>query len=273
MDKSTAAAALTITAEKPAVTATTNPRMTNRSNPGMATGASAGASSGVRILQLSEWKEAAASLAEAFADDHTCTYFLNTADTAHWTEQKKWALHVKMMEYIVYAHLLKGLVVSAGPNYDCVGLWMPPGENMDDYLTIFRSGMWRLNYQLSWEGQKRFFSEFLPLLHDTKAQVLGERDNNSWYLVYIGTRPSGRGKGYARKVIEYVTGMADAAGRACYLESSNEVNRIIYGKLGFERRKIVYLQRAVEHVELDIMVREPVMKKGVVVGSRGGVKA
>ena len=50
---------------------------------------------------------------------------------------------------------------------------------MDDYLTIFRSGMWRLNYQLSWEGQKRFFSEFLPLLHDTKAQVLGERDNNS----------------------------------------------------------------------------------------------
>jgi len=99
------------------------------------------------------------------------------------------------------------------------------------------------------------------------------RPLKGWYLVYIGTRPSGRGKGYARKVIEYVTGIADAAGRACYLESSNEVNRIIYGKLGFERRKIVYLQRAVEHVELDIMVREPVMKKGVVVGSRGGVKA
>ncbi|KAK0282048.1 hypothetical protein LTR35_007145 [Friedmanniomyces endolithicus] len=270
MDKSTAAAAFTITAEKPAVTATANSKISNQpNNSGMAPGASAGASSGgVRILQLSEWKEAAASLAEAFADDHTCTYFLNTADTAHWTEQKKWALHVKMMEYIVYAHLLKGLVVSAGPNYDCVGLWMPPGENMDDYLTIFRSGMWRLNYQLSWEGQKRFFSEFLPLLHDTKAQVLAERD----YTIYIGTRPSGRGKGHARKVIEYVTGIADAAGRACYLESSNEVNRIIYGKLGFERRKIVYLQRAEQHVELDIMVREPVLRKGGV-GARGGVKA
>ena len=73
-------------------------------------------------------------------------------------------------------------------------------------------------------------------------------------------------------MIEYVTGIADAAGRACYWESSNEVNRVIYGKLGFERRKIVYLQRAEEHVELDIMVREPVLRKGGV-GGRGGVKA
>jgi len=134
---------------------------------------------------------------------------------------------------------------------------MPPGENMDDYLTIFRSGMWRLNYQLSKEGKKRFFEEFLPLLHDTKAQVMGERDDDHWYLVYLGTRPSGRGKGYARKVVDRVTRMADREGRACYLESSNEVNRVIYGKMGFELRKNVYLQRDAEHVELDIMVREP----------------
>lgn len=129
---------------------------------------------------------------------------------------------------------------------------------MDDMLTIFRSGMWRLNFQLSREGKRRFFDEFLPLLHDTKAQVLAERDDNSWYLVYIGTRPSGRGKGYARKVIEHVTRMADREGLPCYLESSHEVNRIIYGKMGFALRKQIFLQRDVEHVELDIMVREPV---------------
>ena len=138
---------------------------------------------------------------------------------------------------------------------------MPPGNNIDDYLTIFRSGMWRLNYQLSKEGKHRFFNEFFPLLHDTKAQVLGNRDDHSWYLVYIGTRPSGRGKGYARKVIEYVTKLGDAEGRACYLESSNAVNRKIYGKLGFELKKNIYLQRAEEQIELDIMVREPVQVK------------
>ncbi|KAI5362880.1 Putative GNAT domain, acyl-CoA N-acyltransferase [Septoria linicola] len=213
----------------------------------------------VRVLTLADYKEAALSLAEAFRDDHSSKYFTHTPDRAHWTEEQRWELHLKVMEYITYAHLLKGLVVSAGPNYGCVGLWMPPGENMDDYATILRSGMWRLQYQLSKEGRKRFFNEFLPLLGDTKAQIMGDRDLDSWYLVYIGTRPSGRGKGYARKVIDYVTDIADEEGRACYLESSNAVNLKIYGKMGFKLRKQVYLQREMEQIQLDIMVREPKM--------------
>jgi hypothetical protein len=45
---------------------------------------------------------------------------------------------------------------------------MPPGQNMDDIVTIFRSGMWRLYYKLSNEGRKRFFNEFFPLLSSTK---------------------------------------------------------------------------------------------------------
>ena len=134
---------------------------------------------------------------------------------------------------------------------------MPPGNNMDDTFTILRSGLWRLYYQLSREGKNRFFSEFFPLLHDTKSLVLGPRDESSWYLVYIGTKPSGRGKGYARKVIEFVSRQADEEGKACYLESSNAVNRVIYGKLGFEVRREIYLQRAEEVIMLDVMVREP----------------
>lgn len=223
---------------------------------------------GVRVLRLDEYKAAAASLAEAFKDDHTTTYFLDTPDRAHWSAGKKWDLHVSMMEYITYAHLLKGLVVSAGENHDCVGLWMPPGNNMDDYLTLLRSGLWRLSYQLSPEGRSRFFDEFLPLLNTTKANVLGPRDQDSWYLVYIGTRPSGRGKGYARKVIDYVTRIADEEGKACYLESSADVNQVIYGRMGFELRKCVYLQRDVEQIRLDIMVREPKGREGDVIGEK-----
>lgn len=144
---------------------------------------------------------------------------------------------------------------------------MPPGNNMDDIFTIIRSGMWRLNFELSKEGRKRFFNEFLPLLGDTKLQVMGDRDGDSYYLVYLGTRPSGRGKGFAKKVVNHVTRKADAEGRACYLESSNAVNRMIYGKMGFDLRKIIYLQRADEHVEFDIMVREPVQVKA----AQGGI--
>jgi len=83
---------------------------------------------------------------------------------------------------------------------------MPPGGNMDDFCTMLWSGMFGLSWKLSKEGKKRFFNEFLPLLHDTKHEVLGKDDDNSWYLVYIGTRPRSRGKGYARALIEHTTG-------------------------------------------------------------------
>ncbi|KAI7492290.1 hypothetical protein KC367_g9188 [Hortaea werneckii] len=229
---------------------------------------------GVRIVQLHEWKAASLSLAEAFADDHSCLYFLNTPDTGHWSPERKWRLHLRMMESITYAHLLNGLVLTSGPNYASIALWMPPGKNMDDWLTILRSGLWRLKFLLSPEGQKRFFTEFLPLLHTTKSQVLrggggggggspeghdDEEEEPSYYLVYLGTRPSGRGKGYARQVVEYLTARADREGRKFYLESSHGVNREMYRKWGFEVRKRVYLQRSRENVELEIMVREPLL--------------
>ncbi len=135
---------------------------------------------------------------------------------------------------------------------------MPPGKNIDDTYTIFRSGLWRLTYLLSREGRKRFFSEFLPLLHDAKASTLGARDDDSWYLVYIGTRPGSQGKGYARKLVDFVSAMADKEGRACYLESSNEVNRKIYRKMGFEVAREIWLQRCPKgNVGMDVMVREP----------------
>lgn len=76
---------------------------------------------------------------------------------------------------------------------------------MDDLWTIMRSGMWRLRYKLSAEGKQRFYEEFLPLLHDTMHEVLGEREGEAYYLVYLGSKPSARGKGYARKLIEHMT--------------------------------------------------------------------
>jgi hypothetical protein len=78
---------------------------------------------------------------------------------------------------------------------------------MDGWWTILRSGLWRLYYRLSREGRARFYSEFLPLLHDTKQEVLGARDDNSLYLVYIGTKPEARRKGYAQLLITHGTRM------------------------------------------------------------------
>ena len=163
---------------------------------------------GVRILAAHEYKEAAACLAEAFRLDNVVRYAIDTPDRLHLSEEERYELHTASMEYVVYAHILQGLVLTAGENYDCVALWLPPGKNIDDWWTVLRSGLWRMNYRLSKEGKIRFFEEFLPLLSRTKTEGLGDRDEKSWYLNYIGTKPSARGKGYARKLIDYVGNLA-----------------------------------------------------------------
>jgi ribosomal protein S18 acetylase RimI-like enzyme len=60
-----------------------------------------------------------------------------------------------------------------------------------------------LKFQLSPEGNKRY-DDLVSVLHDTKAAVLGERDDEAWYLLYLGTKPGARGRGYARKLLEHM---------------------------------------------------------------------
>ena len=78
-----------------------------------------------------------------------------------------------------------------------------------------------------------------------------------YYLVYIGTKRSCRGQGLARRLIEDVTRKADKEGKACYLESSAEVNVKLYKKCGFEVRKRIWVGTGQKRAPLDIMVREP----------------
>ena len=167
--------------------------------------AAAAESGDVHVVSPNEYKEAALCLAEAFREDDVVRYPIDTPDRMEWTDEQRFELHKQAFEYITYAHCLRGLVTTTGQDYGCVAMWMPPGKHMDDWLTILRSGMWRLNYKLSAEGKKRFFDEFLPLLHRTKVEVMGERDDESWYLVYIGTKRASRGKGYAKTLVKQVT--------------------------------------------------------------------
>lgn len=77
----------------------------------------------VRIVEISEYKAAALSLAYSFKDDDVAMYFVETEEATHRTRKEKWDLHVSIMEYLVYAHILKGLVTTIGPNYGSVALW------------------------------------------------------------------------------------------------------------------------------------------------------
>jgi hypothetical protein len=77
---------------------------------------------GVRVVTAAEYKQAAACLAEAFGEDDVARYFIDVPDREHWTEDEKWALHVEILEYVTYAHILKGLVTTVG-EFEAVALW------------------------------------------------------------------------------------------------------------------------------------------------------
>ncbi|KAF2999071.1 hypothetical protein E8E14_004856 [Neopestalotiopsis sp. 37M] len=226
----------------------------------------------VRAVGLSEHKEAGLSIAQAFASDELAHYLLDSDDMATLSDEARWRLHVDMMKYIVAAHCLSGLVTTIGPDYEGVALWAPPASNTDDWLTLLRSGSWRLYYLLTAGGRHRYFSELLPRLHQTKHEVMGDRDDDCYYLVYIGTKPSGQRRGYARKLIEAMAVRADVENRAMYLESSSERNTAYYRKFGFEVKRDIYLgEEPVESsgdgntkppVRLSIMVREPQVMSG-----------
>ena len=148
----------------------------------------------VQRVEIKDYKRAAATLAAAFIEDPVTLYFCRHPHTLSKRQVQQ------RNEYISYP--IQGMLIVQG--YDGVyhlcayprrrglsdwGLWrcrtmvraqrlsckvnsrMPPWQNMDDYLTIFKSGMWRLYYKLSNEGRKRFFNEFFPLLHDTKYSL------------------------------------------------------------------------------------------------------
>ncbi|RSL50452.1 hypothetical protein CEP54_011914 [Fusarium duplospermum] len=211
----------------------------------------------IRFVSVSESAEAGRSLAHAFATDAMSQYVLDGDDMADYSDEQKWKLHVDHMTYMVAAHCYKGVVTAIGSDYDAVALWLPPGQQMDDWWTSLRSGMWRLYYQLSAEGRRRYYDEMLPVLNQTKEDVMGERDKDCYYLVYIGTKPAAQGKGYAGKLIRDMVAKADAENRPMYLEASTKRNSEYYAKFGFKVKRPVVFENSPEPITMYIMVREP----------------
>jgi hypothetical protein len=79
--------------------------------------------SAIRTITISEYKEAAQCLAEAFAVDEVARYFIDTEDMSTYSEEYKWKLHVDILQYATAAHCYNGMVTTIGPNYDAVALW------------------------------------------------------------------------------------------------------------------------------------------------------
>ncbi|KAJ6444563.1 acetyltransferase [Purpureocillium lavendulum] len=230
----------------------------------------------VRQLAMKERDEAGLSLAHAFAADPLSVYLLAGDGAKGWPPERVWKLHVSIMRYTFAAYRLRGVATAIGPDYDAIALWTPPGKFNDDWWATLWSGTWRLWYQLPPEAKNRFFAELVPALHDAREQVMGKRNDDCWYLGYIGTKPNSRGRGYASKLISSMADRADAENRPIYLESSSLANNKLYAKFGFEIKSEIVLTRGPKPVYLYCMVREPqpsLLQQSVTESSTEGIKA
>lgn len=99
---------------------------------------------------------------------------------------------------------------------------------MEGWWPLFRSGLWKLYYKLPRVSAKRFFHQLLPILHDAMLQVLGNRVSECYYLSYLGTKPGGRGKGYASRLLRHMMAkVSTAPSQYHYIAHINEEDRLI----------------------------------------------
>ena len=96
---------------------------------------------------------------------------------------------------------------------------MTPGQHLEAWWHILRSGIWKLSYLLPAKVRNRLFVDFFPALHDTMVEVLGERASQCYYLTYIGTKPNSRKKGYAGSIIKHMMQQASKHHLALEAES------------------------------------------------------
>ncbi|EAQ88021.1 hypothetical protein CHGG_04640 [Chaetomium globosum CBS 148.51] len=174
------------------------------------------------------------------------------------TEEDKWRLHVDILTYTVASHCMSGLVKVVGAECDAVALWGLPGKHLDSWWTQLRSGMWRMYFQLSPEGRKRYFDEIVP--PPARRQSPGpsaDRENDAWIPGLS------RHQAQLRRAADTLPKLL-----AGYDGAGSQANNAYYEKFGFEVKQDVFLERGPVPVRLSIMAR----KKKFVVGAAKGLR-
>ncbi|KAL5601069.1 hypothetical protein BROUX41_005898 [Berkeleyomyces rouxiae] len=210
----------------------------------------------LRVLSKKEYKRVGWTLSLAFARDPLTHYLVACPDLKNCSEESLWNLHKYMLTCIASYYLLIGKTFCIGPDYNSIALWVLPGTTHDERWSILRSGLWRLQYKLSSEGRRRYYTEVVPKLDRLKQKIMGKRDGDCYYLVYLATKPSCQGKGYGSKLIQHMIQQADDEGKPMYLESSSPSNTKYYQKFGFVPKENIRFGPDAS-ILLTAMVREP----------------
>lgn len=187
----------------------------------------------VEVLTIKDYKKAARTLQIAFAEDLYISYLMKDIKESKLKNE----MNLALFEAATYSTILSGVLVGIrdldaeliDPNAPFLAVacfWKPEKKSSksskkskysgDDskgaenhslfsYVwSMYQAGYLKFVWLADKETRKRVFDEQWKLLDEYRAETLGDDFNYSWYLSDIGAIPRGRGKGLARKLVDYV---------------------------------------------------------------------
>ncbi|KAK7558775.1 acyl-CoA N-acyltransferase [Phyllosticta citricarpa] len=138
-----------------------------------------------------------------------------------------------------------------------VAMWLPPTNassslrfTLSLYTLSFRACLNNLYHR----GRGGLLLHRYRIWKSAQAAAQAElwTDARGYYFCNIvAVAPEAQGRGVGRALMGEVLARADQEGRRCYLESSRDVpNTAIYGRMGFEVRKVMECDDGGEKVDL-----------------------
>ncbi|WP_168194136.1 GNAT family N-acetyltransferase [Altererythrobacter sp. TH136] len=145
-----------------------------------------------------------------------------------------------------HVYLPRGYCIRMGD--EGAAMWMLPGGDLEPPLRALPALYGAVLFGSTWGAKRRTDAAVAAMARHHPAFPHA-------YLFTIGVRPSARGKGLGRSLIQPVLDACDRAGVPAYLENSNPANRGFYRSCGFERQAMIDVMPGAP--PLEAMLRPP----------------
>ncbi|MEM9711418.1 MAG: GNAT family N-acetyltransferase [Actinomycetota bacterium] len=171
----------------------------------------------VRPIEPGEAAQAAATLADAFADDPLMCWaggFDDGSERLHHLFRAVIARRFRRPESLVWCT----------PDTDAVAVWDGPGEAGWSVMDGIRSQPAVL---------RSFHLGAVRFLRSAAAMARAHPAEPHYYLLAVGVRQGGQGRGLGSSVLRPMLDRCDGEGLPAYLENSKPQNEAFYARLGF----------------------------------------
>jgi len=131
--------------------------------------------------------------------------------------------------FSLYYGIKYGETYATTPNLEGVAVWIPSENFSVTFWRAVRSVPLSviLGFGREGGGRMKYLGEYINVMHKRLAPF------KHWFLQTIGVDPEFQGKGYAGKLLRPMLSRIDEEGLACYLETLDERNVLLYEHFGF----------------------------------------